>query len=308
MTERTVEVEDRLDKLIAAWDEVGSRRRAQNAIETGKVFVDGEVVRQAGQKIAAGSTVEIRWNRPGTGLARKKARDDLRAAGLRILFEDEHLVAVDKPPGLLTDTASREQHRTRDSVSKRLRAWLRVRGDRPRTVHRIDRDTSGVVLFARTDRAERHLRDQFRAHTTERTYLAVVHGIPAPPETTWEDLTRWNASARLLVALPPDAEGGHRTVSHIRVRRTFGRRAAEVEIRIETGRRNQIRLQAAERGHPLLGERLYGTMPRGGPTAPRQLLHAHRLVVIHPVTGEPITFKAPLPKDYKAVLRALKQA
>jgi len=306
MGARSVEQADRLDKVLAGWSDVGSRRRAREAIETGKVLVDGRVCREAGVKLQVGQQVEIRWNKPGTSKARQRARDELREAGLSIVFSDEHMVAVDKPPGLLTDTASREQHRTRDSAWKRLRAWLRPFGDRPRTVHRIDRDTSGVVLFARTDHAERQLRDQFRAWQPERVYLALVHGAVRADAETWEDLTRWNSGARLLVRLPPDAEGGKPTVSHVQVRRRFARQATELQVQLHTGRRNQIRLQAAERGHPLVGERLYGQSPRT-PYAPRQLLHASRLTVSHPATGEPITLEAPLPADYKTVVRALRK-
>ena len=134
----TVEEPDRLDKVLAARPDVGSRRRAREAVETGKVTVDGEICREAGLPVEAGQTVEVHWNRPGTGKAVQKAKQELRDAGLSIVYEDEHLVAVDKPAGLLTDTASQEQHRTRDSAYKRLRAWLRTKGDRPRTVHRID--------------------------------------------------------------------------------------------------------------------------------------------------------------------------
>ena len=164
---------------------------------------------------------------------------------------------------------------------------------------------NGVVLFARTDHAERVMRDQFRAWQPERVYLAVLHGALADDEVTWEDHTRWNASARLLVKVPDDAESGKPTVSHIRVIRRYGSVATEVEVRLHTGRRNQIRLQAALRGHPLVGERLYGEAPRT-PAAPRQLLHASRLVVRHPTTGAPLELKAPLPADYRKVTRSLR--
>lgn len=305
MSTRIVDTEGRLDKWLASWDSVGSRRRARQAIETGKVLVDGEVVQEPAFVVEPGVRVELQWNRPGTAQARHKSQQELRAAGVRIVYEDAAMIAVNKPAGLLTDTASVEQHRSRDSVYKRLRAYLRPFGDRPRTVHRIDRDTSGVVLFARTDAAERHLRDQFRKHTTERLYLAVVHGLPDFEHATWEDWTRWNKSARLLVQVPEEAEGSRRTACHVRVLRRLPPHAAELEIRLDTGRRNQIRLQAALRGHPLLGERLYGEPPRT-PTAPRQLLHASRLTVLHPDTGEPVGLKAPLPADYKTVTRYLR--
>lgn len=303
MGARIVREAGRLDKLVASWDDVSSRRRAREAIETGKVLVDGEVCREPGQRVEAGSQVELQWNRPGTSKAKLKSSEEMRVAGLQILHEDPHLIAIDKPPGMLTDTASLEQHRTRDSVYKRLRAYLRPFGDRPRTVHRIDRDTSGVVLFARTDAAERALRMQFRSHTTRRVYLAIVHGSPRFETEAWLDFTRWNPRARILAAVPEEADGARRTACEVRVRRRW-REAAELEILLDTGRRNQIRFQAALRGHPLVGERLYGKPPRS-PAAPRQLLHASQLGVVHPDTGEDLLIRARLHKDYKTVTRAM---
>lgn len=309
--ERSADHDDRLDKLLAAWPDVGSRRRARDAIQTGKVLVAGAVCRDPGQQVAAGTLIEVQWNRPGTAKDRQKGERELRAAGLRILHEDAALIAVDKPPGLLTDTASQEQHRTRDSVAKRLRAYLRASGDRPRTVHRIDRDTSGVVLFAKNDAAERPLREAFRNHRPERIYLALVLGKPSFEETTWEDHTRWNPRARVLARVPEEAEGSRATRCDVRVRRQFGDRAAELEVRLDTGRRNQIRLQAQLRNHPLLGERLYVEEAarrrlRELPPAPRQMLHASRLWVRHPSTSEPLALLAPLPADYKKLTRQLR--
>jgi len=288
--------DDRLDRLIAARRSVGSRGRARAAITSGKVSVDGHRCDEPGAPIRAGQRVHIAWTRPGTGAERRRGREGLADAGLTILYEDADVVAVDKPPGLLTDTASVEQHRTRDSVYKRLRAWLRPRGDRPFTVHRIDRDTSGVVLFARNDRAEASLRDQFRARSPERVYRAIVVGRPARAEETWIDPTRWHKGRKILERVAPTTPGAWHTECAVRLVRTLGD-LSEIEVRLTTGRRNQIRLQAALRGLPLVGERLYVDRPTG-PPAPRQLLHAHRLGVRHPTTGEPVVVESPLPADW----------
>ena len=293
----TAPMDDRLDRLLAARPQVGSRRRARQAIETGKVFVGGAPCTEAGHPVPAGTPIEIRWNRPGSARDRHRADRDLSEAGVRIVHQDAHLIAVDKPPGLLTDTASRTQHRTRDSVWKRLRAVLRAAGQRPRTVHRIDRDTSGLVLFAATDAAEAHLRDQFRNHRPTRVYRALVLGHPRPDTATWEDHTRWHRGRRILEAVPPQAPGARPTRCSVRVIRR-DRDFSELEIALDTGRRNQIRLQAALRGHPLLGEKLYVDRPVG-PPAPRQLLHAHVLEVVHPATGAPLRLTAPLPPDWR---------
>lgn len=297
----TATASERLDRLVASLTSVGSRSRARKAIETGKVFVDEQVCTEPGAPVPAGATVEVRWNRPGTSVDRTKARAALDDAGLTILYQDDQVVAVDKPPGLLTDTASKEQHRTRDSVYKRLRALLRAAGDRPRTVHRIDRDTSGVVLFARSDQAEAALRDQFRARSPERVYRAIVVGSPDWNSQTWRDHTRWHKGRRILEKVHAKTPGAWETISHAAVVRRMGE-LTELEVRLTTGRRNQIRLQASLRGLPLLGERLYvdRTHPRpaNAPRAARQLLHAHELQVLHPTSRTTLTVRAPLPRDW----------
>jgi 23S rRNA pseudouridine1911/1915/1917 synthase len=287
---------DRLDRLLAGRPSVGSRARARAAIDSGKVDVDGAICRNPSRVVPEGARVALAWNRPGTGREARKGSDGLRDAGVRILHADEDVVAIDKPPGLLTDTASLEQHRTQDSVYKRLRAWLRPKGDRPFTVHRIDRDTSGVVLFARNERAEANLREQFRARSPERVYRAIIVGRPLLSIETWRDHTRWNKGRLILEIVPETAPGALETISDVREVRQLGG-LTEIEVRLTTGRRNQIRLQAAVRGLPIVGERLYVDRPTG-PPAPRQLLHARRLGVIHPRTGAPLVVEAPLPPDW----------
>jgi Pseudouridylate synthases, 23S RNA-specific len=154
----------RLDKFLADQPAVGSRKKARQAIETGKVTLDGAPVPfdGASQKVRAGSTVAVHWNRPGTSWNRAKAHRGLADVGLSILVDDPAVVAIDKPPGLLTDTATRKQARERDSVRRRLHDWLSAQGQGAHIVHRIDRDTSGVVLVARRPDAVEALREQFR--------------------------------------------------------------------------------------------------------------------------------------------------
>ena len=188
----------RLDVRVAAMPDVGSRSRAKRAITSGKVFVDGTLCTSPGAMVPAAAEVTVQWQRSGTGRDRRKGDQGMVDAGLSILYED-----ADKPPGLLTDTASVEQHRTRDSVWKRLRAYLRPSGERPSTVHRIDRDTSGVVLFARNERAEHALRDQFRARAPLRIYRALVAGHPDEDEMTWRDFTRWHPGRRSATRCSP---------------------------------------------------------------------------------------------------------
>ncbi len=303
---------ERLDRLVVDLHDVGSRKRARQAIETGKVTVDGRTcgADDAGRKIEAGAHIAIAWGKPGTGRAKHQARKGLKEAKLKVLYEDEWLVAVNKPAGLLTDTANRQQSMHSDSMRVRLQRYLRTQGDATFIVHRIDRDTSGVVLAARTEPASRHLRRQFRNHRPVRCYLAVVRGIPEQREGEWADWMAWEPSTRIQRATPPETEGAvkaslkHRTIAQ------FGRYASLIELRLHTGRRNQIRLQAQLRGHPLLGEKLYLPEDYRAPTRPmiqRQALHALSLELDHPRTHKPVVFEAKLPKDYRQLLQTLER-
>ena len=301
----TVQHADRLDKIVAAMPGVGSRSRARKAITTGKVDVDGSPWRDPGSTVEPGAVVSLHMNRPGTAAQRHEGVEAMARAGLTVLYQDDDVIAVDKPAGLLTDTASVEQHRHRDSVRKRLRALLRVKQQLPRVVHRIDRDTTGVVLFACNEQAEAKLRRQFRSRQPERVYRALVHGVPTWTEERWRDHTRWHKGRRILERVHAKTSGAVETLCDVRVVRTFPQ-AAELEIRLVTGRRNQIRLQACLRDLPLIGERLY-LPPTERPTvrAPRQCLHAARLTVVHPTKSAPLTIEAPPPRDWKAVVRLL---
>lgn len=298
----------RLDKVLASHPSAGSRSRARQAIETGKVSLDGGPcgAEHVSVTVSAGAQVEVDWSRPGTSKELVHARKALTAAGLVVLYDDDDLIAVNKPPGLLTDTATREQFRREDSLRKRLAAMLRAEGDRVRIVHRIDRDTSGVVLAARNEAAEHDLRTQFRNHEPERVYHAFVHGVPEGGE--WSDWMSWDKGRNVQRPTPPNADGAVLAACRVEVVSTYGSRAAEIRVHLVTGRRNQIRLQAMLRGHPLLGERLYlpdDWRPNRSLAAPRQALHAARLVVRHPVTGQPVAIEASLAADLLELRRRL---
>lgn len=303
---RVVDPDQRLDQVLVNMARVGSRNRARRALESGKVRVDGRPVGldDAGRRLAPGTLVQIDWNLPGSSLAATRGRHHIAQAGLGILYEDEHVLAIDKPSGLLTDTASVQQARERDSVRKRLLPWLRAHGQRPWIVHRIDRDTTGVVLVARTEVMAERLRRQFRAHTPERVYWAVVEGVPRSREGIWEDPMVWDAARR--IQRRSDEPGAFLARAAWRVHEVFAG-ASLLEVRLHTGRRNQIRLQAQLMGHPLLGERLYRPSDRPDRSRfPRQALHALRLGVVHPATGRPLVVEAPLPTDFHRLLERLR--
>lgn len=298
----------RLDKVLAGLPGVGSRARARAALERGKVLVDGALVgsHDGGTMLYLGQNVVVDWNRAGTSPAHHRARAALVQADLKVLFEDDQVIAIEKPVGLLTDAADREQQLERDTVKKRLVQYLRPQGVHPIVCHRIDRDTTGVVLFAKDERSAIELKRQFRLHLPERVYRCVVQGTPQGESGEWVNPMRWDQ--RQLVQVPCQESDGGAVVGRAnwRLIEALAQGCSHLEVRLYTGRRNQIRLQCAMRGMPMVGEALY--VPAGHHARvpfPRQALHAHRLQVLHPTTGEPLTIESPLPADFRGLLRSL---
>jgi len=298
----------RLDKAVAQIPSVASRNRAQKAIQSGKVHLNGQAVdpEQLGVKLNSGDVVSVEWNRPGTSKDWVKGRLQLQQANLSILFEDDDLLAINKPPGLLTDSATRHQQRTRDTLKKRLKVYLKAQGKHPFIVHRIDRDTSGVVLVAKTESSSEALRHQFRTHTPVRKYWLAVHGVLRAQGEEWINPMMWDRAQRIQRPVEPEHEAAFHARCWATVTQSY-RSASVLEVKLDSGRRNQIRLQAQLRGHPLIGERLY-IPAKWAPTLSfdRQALHAHFLTVQHPSTGQEITFKAPLPTDLRALLERIR--
>jgi 23S rRNA pseudouridine1911/1915/1917 synthase len=293
----------RLDRFLADAARLGSRGRAAEALAKGKVFVNDEEARAAdgARRLRGGDVVRVWVDRPGS--ARRRGG---KAGALEILYEDGALVVVNKPAGLLA--VPLQQRREASSAYSQLEEHLGSRTRRhPLVVHRIDRDTSGVVVFAKNARVQEQLKAQFERREPERVYWAVVHGHPRPPQGTWRDLLVWDSKRLLQVRAHPHDARKKEAVSHYRVLETF-RSASLVEVRLETGKRNQIRVQARLHGHPVVGERLYAR-PDGLErrlTFSRQALHAHRLSFRHPVEGRPLRFEAPIPADMEALLAQLR--
>ncbi len=192
-------------------------------------------------------------------------------------------------------------------VEEQLTIHLRPRGKRrPLVVHRIDRDTSGLVVFAVTPQAQTRLREQFKRHDAERIYLAVVYGHPEPPRGVWRDQLAWDHRALIQKATHPRDPRGKEAVSEYRVLDRFPGTAL-IEVRLVTGKRNQIRLQARLRGHTLVGEQRYTYGPDSlrEVVFPRQALHAFRLGFRHPESGALLEFEAPLPADMEELVGRL---
>lgn len=291
----------RLDRFLAAPARIESRGRARVALERGQVFVnDVEAsVKDSATRLTPGDIVRLWIDRPGT--AKRRTRTVGVAAGLQVLYEDETLLVVNKPAGLLAVPLGRRKESASayslmaDHLGKRS-------GRKPFVVHRIDRDTSGIVVFAKSARAQHAIKDQFAAREPERVYWAVVHGHPRPAQGRWRDRLAWDDEALEQTATDAKDPKGADAISDYRVLETFAGTSL-IEVRLHTGRRNQIRIQAALRGHALVGERQYANVPS---SFPRQALHAHRLAFRHPVDDRMLTFEAPPPADLSELLQRLR--
>ncbi len=293
----------RLDILLARHLGAGSRARARRALQRGKVLVDGHVVGRdaAGRMLPIGCVVCLDWNRPGTAPRPSRAREALERAGVSILFEDRHQIAVAKPAGLLADAATLRQRRERITLRDLLAGWLRPQGKQPFVVHRIDRDTSGVVLVAKTVEARDALRAQFRHYRTVRLYLTVVQGVPAQLTGVWRHIVRWDRRSRKLVPCTPGHRDAREAIATWRRVAVLGDEMAVLFVRLGTGRRNQIRAQAALSGHPVVGDPLYGRLAGTSPLR-RQALHAWCLEWRHPIEQHPQRAIAPIPADLHRLL------
>jgi 23S rRNA pseudouridine1911/1915/1917 synthase len=298
--------DSRLDRFLAVPDRLGSRSRAVAALERGRVFLNDVEVNgnAAATRLGRGDVVRVWMDRPGSA----KRRGPIAVGDLQILHEDASLVVVNNPAGLLT--VPLEDCEGPPSVQDQLVVHLRSHGKRrPLVVHRIDRDTSGLVLFAKDTRAQEHLKAQFRRREPTRVYLALVYGHPDPAAGVWRDTLVWDERASIQKATHPDDPRGTEAVCEYRTVEAFTDTAI-IDVRLNTGKRNQIRIQSRLRGHTLVGERRYVF----GPDTirpidfPRHALHAHRLAFRHPADERPLSFDAPPPADLEKLFRRLRAA
>jgi 23S rRNA pseudouridine1911/1915/1917 synthase len=259
-----------------------SRRRLKKFLGSGRVLVDGQTVTQWDHPLEKGQRVRIE--------AAPSTAGDRRSPGL-IVYEDDDLIVINKPAGLLAVGTGRGDERTafrmtRDYIARRNPA------DGLFVVHRLDRDTSGIMLFARNASVKNRLQEAWTDYARERTYVAVVEGEVGTSEGSMVSYLRETKS--LFMRAGPQAAGGKKAVTRYRVlRRSFP--YTLVEVKLETGRKNQIRVHFQSIGHSVVGDRKYGASsnPLG-----RLGLHALALGLIHPVTGEGLRFYTPIPKSF----------
>jgi 23S rRNA pseudouridine1911/1915/1917 synthase len=297
----------RLDKYLAADRRLGSRGRAADALERGKVFLNEREATpiDAAHRLEAGDTVRLWMDRPGS--SRKLTQRPPRRGELPIVYEDDAFIVVNKPAGLLTVPLPRREDAP--SVELALVDHMRSRSRRrPLVVHRIDRDTSGLVMFATRADAQARLKDQFRRHEAVRVYLAIVYGTPSPRRGLWRDHLVWDQESLIQKETHPRDPRGSEASSEYEVLEELDGTSL-VQISLITGRRNQIRLQARLRGHMLVGEQRYVFGPQDIRSIefPRQALHAWRLGIVHPFTGQHMQFEAPLPSDMEGLVDQLRR-
>jgi len=265
---------DRLRQLFPE----ASGRSVKQWIEHGRVTVNDRVVRDAGAAVGAADRV---------ALGRRDAPPALPPA-LRLVHEDEDLLVIDKPAGLLSVASGRERERT---AFRRLWDLLRARRPpgRPFIVHRLDRETSGLLVFATSVEAKRRLQAQFEAREVERIYVAVVEGRVRDDHGTLASRLVQGRGLRVRAA-----PGGRPAITRYRVR-TRRRDTTLLQLDLGTGRRHQIRVQLADLGHPIVGDPLYGGRRR---SQPRLCLHATRLGFVHPTSGRAMRFESAPPADW----------
>ncbi|PKB19461.1 ribosomal large subunit pseudouridine synthase D [Novosphingobium kunmingense] len=298
----------RLDKALAEATDL-SRERIKALLGEGRVTLSGKPAGQASGKVAEGTAFAIAV--PEAAPSEAEAQD----IPLVVAYEDEHLIVIDKPAGLVVHPAAGNLDGTLvNALLHHCRGQLSGIGGvaRPGIVHRIDKDTSGLLVAAKTDAAHEGLARQFADHSIERAYLAIVGGLPVPLSGTVRGAIARSSTNRKKMALVEDGRGKH-AVTHYRTLERLDS-AALVECRLETGRTHQVRVHMASIGHALLGDPVYGRTPsRLRPilsrlSFARQALHAAVIGFVHPVTGHAVRCESVLPADMEELLVELRRS
>jgi 23S rRNA pseudouridine1911/1915/1917 synthase len=307
------EAGERIDRLLAAWLPEISRSRLKSLIEAGRLSVGGETINQASYRVKPGQNLVLAVPEPVDATPRAQA------IPLDILFEDPDLIVIDKPAGLVVHPAPGNPDRTL------VNALLAHCGDqltgiggtrRPGIVHRLDKDTSGVMVAAKSEAAHQGLVAAFAGRRIERAYLALVWGLPQPRAGEIDgNIGRSPRNRKKMAVL---TRGGRPARTRFRVVEALaGGQVSLIECKLMSGRTHQIRVHLAHKGHPLLGDPLYGrggaNRRKGLPEAAqealealgRQALHARRLGFSHPVSGEKLHFESEVPADMRALLETL---
>ncbi len=293
----------RADKILAGAFNDHSRVAFQRSFDAGLVSRDGEVL---GRDATVSGGDEIVFSFPETKAAELRAVD----IPLDVLFEDKHMLAVNKAAGMVVHPgAATEEDTLVHALLAHCAGSLSGIGgvERPGIVHRLDKETTGVIVVAKNDRAHRALADQFSSRTLTKEYVALVSGVPQLLSGTIDRAISRHPIHRHRMTV---AEGGKPARTDWERGEIFGDMAAMMRCRIFTGRTHQIRVHLKSLGHPILGDALYGWKPdsRVVKQPKRIMLHAEHLMIAHPVSGKTLDLRAPLPKDFEAMMKELRRA
>lgn len=259
-----------------------SRTKVKQYLSNGSVMVDGERTSKFDFDLQPGMTVEI---------GKPTAKERFYSKWLKVVYEDKYLVVIDKKEGLLTNSPTKEQ----DTAQSILNQYFTASQQRCRahTIHRLDRDTSGLMLFAKDKKIAMSFEEDWKEKVYDRRYVAVVEGRLEPREGTVES---WLKDNKMFVTYSsPTDNGGKYAITHYQVL-VSNNRYSLVDFHLETGRKNQIRVHAQDLGHPIVGDEKYGSTDN---SLGRLCLHAYRLCFIHPVTGKEHEFETPFPKVFE---------
>jgi 23S rRNA pseudouridine1911/1915/1917 synthase len=292
---------ERLDRWLADQLPDWSRSRLQKLVEQGQVTLNGQICTSKKATVQAGDRVHL------TIPAAAPLALEPENIPLDILYEDDELIVLNKPAGLVVHPAP--GHESGTLVHALLAHCPNLAGiggvQRPGIVHRLDKDTSGAIVIAKTDRAHQHLQAQLKAKTAQREYLAIVYGSPATNSGTIDLPIGRHPIDRKKMAIVPIEKGGRHAVTHWQVLDRLGNYTL-MQFRLETGRTHQIRVHTTQMGHPIVGDPVYGSGRSIGVNLTGQALHAHKLHLEHPLTGEPVEAIAPLPAEFLKLLQVLR--
>jgi 23S rRNA pseudouridine1911/1915/1917 synthase len=309
--------EGRIDKVLSELSSDLSRTRIKALIDDGQVRLNGTVCDNASKKIKLNDEIEIDIPRP------VKADPEAEDIKLDIVYEDPDLLVINKPAGMVVHPGAGNYSGTL------VNALLHHSADdlsgiggvmRPGIVHRLDKDTTGLMVAAKNDIAHRGLAEQLETRTLTRIYKAIVLGVPFPAKGTVDQPLGRHPASRLKMTIR--RKGGKDARTHYSVEKKLGNEFALIECKLETGRTHQIRVHMESIKHPLIGDVLYGpqasavkaALKRGDYSEkaaeavlnfPRQALHAAGIEFVHPVSGEELAFEAPMPKDMAKLLKLL---
>ena len=286
-TQHTVTEPGELMAFLMAQLPHKNRNNIKSLLSNKQILIDGKVYTQFNHPLQPGQVVTVAANR---------APEISQYRGLTILFVDQYVIIINKQAGLLSMSTDRERDRTAYGI---LSDYVKKESPKNKVfiIHRLDRETSGVMMFARSEKVQRLMQESWNDTTKERTYVALVEGVPDPP--TGVISSYLHESKALIVYSSQNPDSGRLSVTNYKVLKASDKYAL-LELELETGRKNQIRVHMQDIGHPIAGDAKYGaaTNPIG-----RLGLHAGQLSFEHPITGERMQFDAPVPKSFLAAVK-----